>query len=832
MQGKRVPREEFIARGRVLYGDRFDYSQVEYTKLADYITITCTLHGVEFSTTAKKHLEGRASCSLCSRPGKITITHVEKALSQAGVEGIDLSGASIAHHGDHPWIEDFICSLHGESLSASYTTLLRGATPCLGCRGDEKVLAFISASRERRGENALDYSRVNMDTLNSGVVELLCQRHGVLYSQSVKAHGRGNQGCPICGNGPLSRSFNLHERIATGDLDSNVVPGSVRFTTESNTTVELECREHGAYRQRYRLFMEGRQGCRQCRGRATPRGVLKQLLLAHFSDLEENTSSPRVGKIHFYSPSRGIAFQLTRGGGAPASELTPLELDGRRVARAEDEGITLYIISRREVLKDEIALGREIRALGDSAAHRGTLWRVREGALRAWEASRSAAGALSEESNAEGEKGRENGVANLRGNGREDSVEKASSPVKQNAAPRLYPPGKEKLQPGVNDLATINPPWIGEWSDDRDPGTVFYRAVAYYFFTCPEGHEYKRAPRERHLGMGCPECPVDWSERGKITLEEKFPALAMELANTSLGSVLSPHSHEAVQWRCTTHEWHHHVYFLSPNQRAYGRDCPHCAFREPLAGFNDIAGVMPSLLGELVEKEHGALLANSKGKIPWQHVAPDGVVHSWEASPYSRVYEGSGCLICAGKQVNSSNSFQERFLASSPYEWSEGNEFSPESITWGSSKMITLTCPLHITPNVMTARAKFFTSGRKRCRDCEAGSAFVSGKERAMAQLIAEEFPGLAMETSVRRYRSQGIHEIDVLLEGRIAVEFNGTYWHQEGVFKPVGYHDEKRRTLSQLGISLYEVEEGEWDGDGEKARRSLVEYIRGELAH
>ena len=62
---KRLTTEQFVAKAREIHGDKYDYSKVVYTKMHDYITITCPKHG-DFLQKAYSHLNGRG-CSKCAK---------------------------------------------------------------------------------------------------------------------------------------------------------------------------------------------------------------------------------------------------------------------------------------------------------------------------------------------------------------------------------------------------------------------------------------------------------------------------------------------------------------------------------------------------------------------------------------------------------------------------------------------------------------------------------------------------------------------------------------------------------------------------------------------
>lgn len=63
--GKRATREEFVSKARVVHGERYDYSKVEYTNNHTKICIVCPEHG-EFWQTPNGHLCGQG-CPKCGR---------------------------------------------------------------------------------------------------------------------------------------------------------------------------------------------------------------------------------------------------------------------------------------------------------------------------------------------------------------------------------------------------------------------------------------------------------------------------------------------------------------------------------------------------------------------------------------------------------------------------------------------------------------------------------------------------------------------------------------------------------------------------------------------
>jgi hypothetical protein len=67
--------------------------------------------------------------------------------------------------------------------------------------------------------------------------------------------------------------------------------------------------------------------------------------------------------------------------------------------------------------------------------------------------------------------------------------------------------------------------------------------------------------------------------------------------------------------------------------------------------------------------------------------------------------------------------------------------------------------------------------------------------------------------------------EVDIYIpDEKIAIEFNGLYWHSE-LFKNKNYHQEKTRILLERGIMLYHVWEDDWVG-----KKPIVKSMIGKI--
>lgn len=71
-----VTTESFIAEAKEIYGDRYDYSKVNYKNREHRVTIVCPIHG-EFQVYAREHLDGKG-CPKCEKGEKFIAKLKEK----------------------------------------------------------------------------------------------------------------------------------------------------------------------------------------------------------------------------------------------------------------------------------------------------------------------------------------------------------------------------------------------------------------------------------------------------------------------------------------------------------------------------------------------------------------------------------------------------------------------------------------------------------------------------------------------------------------------------------------------------------------------------------
>lgn len=130
--------------------------------------------------------------------------------------------------------------------------------------------------------------------------------------------------------------------------------------------------------------------------------------------------------------------------------------------------------------------------------------------------------------------------------------------------------------------------------------------------------------------------------------------------------------------------------------RVFGSGCPVCANRAVLPGQNDLGTTHPVLAAQWHPTKNGGLTpqsvtAGTHRKVWWRCE----MGHEWQAAIASRA-DGTGCPVCAGKQVlPGENDLASRFPGIAA-QWNEARNgtLTPEQISAYSNRRVWWRCEL------------------------------------------------------------------------------------------------------------------------------------------
>lgn len=110
-----------------------------------------------------------------------------------------------------------------------------------------------------------------------------------------------------------------------------------------------------------------------------------------------------------------------------------------------------------------------------------------------------------------------------------------------------------------------------------------------------------------------------------------------------------------------------------------------------------------------------------------------------------------------------------------------------------------------------------------KCIHCYGKNAVSSFKEKEVVDFLKSVYDG-PIEENYRRLISP--LEVDIYLpEKKLAIEFNGNFWHNE-FCKEKNYHKEKTTLCNEKGIKLFHIYEYEWSSSREKIENILRSFI------
>jgi hypothetical protein len=271
-------KQYFIEQAKLIHGNKYDYSLVDYKTRMSLIKIICPKHGI-FEQTAHGHLNGHEGCKKCItfternrlengtfKPDQNKIKSPPKRIRRHTTESLITKFKEI--HGnkyDYSLVTipkprekvKIICQKHGE-FEIRPDTHIRG-TGCTKCADENNMYTteeFISKAKEIHGEE-YNYSLVKYEYCNKPV-KIICKLHGE-FEQKPTNHLSGH-GCRKC-------TYSIH---ATEDFikkSAQIHKNKYNYTptiyTKSINKVEIICPIHGKFEQTARDHLNG-QGCPEC----------------------------------------------------------------------------------------------------------------------------------------------------------------------------------------------------------------------------------------------------------------------------------------------------------------------------------------------------------------------------------------------------------------------------------------------------------------------------------------------------------------------------------------------------------------------------------------
>ncbi len=133
-----VTTESFIAGAKEIYGDRYDYSKVNYKNREHRVTIVCPVHG-DFQVYAREHLDGKG-CPKCEKGERFLLKLKEKFGDKFGLDEFVYDSSTMP--------VTLICPTH-RAFSRLPHVILNSKCGCPEC-GNELVRQLQEDARQER----------------------------------------------------------------------------------------------------------------------------------------------------------------------------------------------------------------------------------------------------------------------------------------------------------------------------------------------------------------------------------------------------------------------------------------------------------------------------------------------------------------------------------------------------------------------------------------------------------------------------------------------------------------------------------------------------------
>ena len=309
-----------------------------------------------------------------------------------------------------------------------------------------------------------------------------------------------------------------------------------------------------------------------------------------------------------------------------------------------------------------------------------------------------------------------------------------------------------------NSLAEVHPELITEWSEKNlpltpDDITFGSNKKVWWKGTC--GHEWQTSVKARSNGEKCPICSGARVIAGINDLATLEPLLAKQWSkkNKIKPTEVSIGSHKKVIWRCKKgHEWEAVVKSRTINKTG----CPYCSHNKVLAGFNDLATLLPDIAAEWSDRNYPLLptqvtvFANRKA---WWKCKDCG--REWNTLISTRS-GGSKCPYCSGYIFSKGFNDLQTTHPEIASEWSEKNlPLKPDEVNAKSRKNVWWKCR---HDHSWSMKINERTILKKGCRICEQeylslfsalAVSYYSNRKGLKAELGSDRLLGVPLETYI-----------------------------------------------------------------------------------
>lgn len=260
--------EEIVEKLRQMYGDKYDYSKVEYKSLQTKICVICKEHG-EFWQMPQTMLRGYG-CPLCAAE-KRRKKDEDEFLQRSKEKHGDFYDYSKVVYVDANTPVEIICPNHGSFWQTPHIHSVCGCgcTLCARFRSRQSNLIgteeFVKRAKEVWGDSN-DYTNTVYERYNKPL-EVFCNIHQQPYTVHPYRHLHLGVGCPICSQEKFHEKKTLTQEVFIArcrEVHGNEYDYTKTVYTGNRNNITVTCREHGDFVQNAANHLKG-NGCPMCR---------------------------------------------------------------------------------------------------------------------------------------------------------------------------------------------------------------------------------------------------------------------------------------------------------------------------------------------------------------------------------------------------------------------------------------------------------------------------------------------------------------------------------------------------------------------------------------
>lgn len=304
----------------------------------------------------------------------------------------------------------------------------------------------------------------------------------------------------------------------------------------------------------------------------------------------------------------------------------------------------------------------------------------------------------------------------------------------------------------------------------------------------------------------CPICSGRLTVAGINDVATTHPEVAELFVDKTAPTTVTAQSNKKFQFHCGNPD---HDPWTAPVSRLtrQGSRCPQCSGRVAVKSTDCLAITHPELARQLADPALGfTLKAGSNKKVTW--ICPVNSNHRWEAEPTGRIRQGSNCPYCSGRQATPG---VNDLATTHPYLADQlVNRHQAITLKAGSDKKVLWQCPAH-PQHTWRATVSNRVNKHTGCAICHADGVSSAEAEivTVIKKLCGDTTPILTHDRKICNGK-----ELDIVLpDQRIAIEYNGVFWHSDGTKKPKAnnYHADKTHLATEQGYQLIHIWEDDW---------------------